>query len=321
MLITPASLQALQTSFSTVFGRAFRAYQTSLSPIAMTVTSSTKTSTYGWMSPLFKMRKWLGPRVVQNLKANAYMIENEPYEATLAVDRDEIEDDQLGLFNPRVENLAAVGAQLPDQLLLEALLAGETGPGFDSVAFFATTHNLDPAGNQANIGAIPFNPGGWAFVRATMASYTGEDGLPLGIMPNLVIIPPEYEMQAAAMFGAATVPNGGTNVLQGQARYIVVPELAGTNAWYAFDVRQPIKPFIFQVRRPIQLVSKTAVTDDNVFWQKEFVWGIDGRFGVGYGPWFTAFKSTDGGAQMITTPPAGYTDWSFGGQTAAELPG
>ena len=58
----------------------------------MTVTSSTKTSTYGWMSPLFKMRKWLGPRVVQNLKANAYMIENEPYEATLAVEADQTAD-------------------------------------------------------------------------------------------------------------------------------------------------------------------------------------------------------------------------------------
>lgn len=311
MLITPASLQALQTSFSTVFGRAFRAYQTSLSPIAMTVTSSTKTSTYGWMSPLFKMRKWLGPRVVQNLKANAYMIENEPYEATLAVDRDEIEDDQLGLFNPRVENLAAVGAQLPDQLLLEALLAN--GTGFDGLAMFSASHTLDPSGVQSNIDAVPFNAGGWAYVRATMSSYTGEDGLPLGVSPNLVLIPPEYEMVAAQLFGSQSNAGGGANVFYNQARYIVVPELAGTTTWYAFDVRQPIKPFIFQVRRPIQLVSKTAVTDDNVFWQKEFVWGIDGRFGVGYGPWFTAFRATEAGTPAITQPPTDATDWTFGG--------
>lgn len=314
MLITPANLAALQTSFSTIFGKAFRAYQTPLvGRIAMTVSSSTKTQTYGWMSPLMKMRKWLGPRVVQNLKANSYMLENEDYEATVAVDKNEIEDDQLGLFNPRVESLAAVGAQLPDQLLLEALLAGETGLGFDSVAFFATTHNLDPAGNQLNIGSVPFNPGGWAFVRATMASYTGEDGQPLGIMPNLVMIPPEYEMQAAAMFKSTTVPGGGANVFAGQAEYIVVPELAGTNDWYAFDTRQPIKPFIYQIRQPVQLVSKTSVTDDNVFWQKEFVWGIDARAAVGYGPWFTAFKSTDGGTISITQPPEGPSDWGFGG--------
>jgi hypothetical protein len=37
---------------------------------------------------------------------------------------------------------------------------------------------------------------------------------------------------------------------------------------------------------------------------------------VGYGPWFTAFKSTDGGdpgALAITTPPAGASgEWTFG---------
>ena len=103
MLITPATLQALQTSFSTIFGAAFKTKPTPLlNYLGMTVRSTTKTSTYGWMSPLFAMRKWLGPRVVQNLKANTYLIENDPYEATMAVDRDNIEDDQLGLFNPRV---------------------------------------------------------------------------------------------------------------------------------------------------------------------------------------------------------------------------
>jgi phage major head subunit gpT-like protein len=315
MLITPSALQALQTSFSTIFGRAFKAYQTSLSAIAMTVSSTTKTQTYGWMSPLFKMRKWIGPRVVQNLKANSYLIENEPYEATMAVDRDEIEDDQLGLFNPRVESLAQVGAQLPDQLLLEALLAGETGTGFDSVAFFSAAHTLDPAGNQSNLEtAIGFSPGGWAFVRATMQSYTGEDGHPLGINPNLVVIPPEYEQMAKHIFNAESLPGGGTNVNKNTATYLVVPELAGTTSWYAFDTRHPIKPLIFQVRKPVQLVSRTAVTDDNVFWQKEFVWGIDGRAGVGYGPWFTAFKS-NGDVGEITSPPEAATangEFTFG---------
>jgi phage major head subunit gpT-like protein len=303
MLITPANLQALQTSFSTIFGKAFRSYQTSLGALAMVVTSSTKTSTYGWMSPLFKMRKWIGPRVIQNLKANSYIIENEPYEATLAVDRDEIEDDQLGLFSPRVEALARVGAQLKDQLLLEALLAGETGTGFDGLPMFSASHTLDPAGVQSNLSTnISFSPGGWAFVQATMQSYTGEDGQPLGISPNLVVIPPEYEYMAKLIFGSASTPGGGPNPNYNTASYLVVPELAGTSDWYAFDVRQPIKPFIFQLRRAVQLVSKTAPTDENVFWLKEFVWGIDGRAGVGYGPWFTAFKS-QGAVAPWTQPP------------------
>ena len=316
MLITPAVLQALQTSFSKIFGTAFRSRPTPLlSQLGMTVRSTTKTQTYGWMSPLFAMRKWIGPRVVQNLRANSYIIENEPYEATLAVDRDEIEDDQLGLFDTRVAELAYVGARLPEQLILEALNAGETGLGFDGFAMFDTGHTLDPAGTQDNVGAIPFNPGGWAFVRATMQSYTGENSEPLGINPNLVVIPPEFEHMAKHIFNAESAPGGGSNVQRGEARYLVVPELAGTTDWYAFDTTQPIKPFIFQLRKPVQLVSKTSVTDDNVFWQKEFVWGVDGRAGVGYGPWFLGYKST-GAVGDITQPPEGATDWAFGGATA-----
>lgn len=302
MLITPATLQALQTSFSTIFKSAYRDTPTFWARLATRVSSSTKTNTYGWMDRLLQMRKWVGPRVVQNLKANAFMIENEPYEATLAVDRDEIEDDQLGLFDARVAELARVGARLPDQLLLEALLAGETALGFDGQPMFSASHPLDPAGVQSNLVDLEFNPGNWAFVRATMQSYTGEDGRPLGVNPNLVVIPPEYEFMAKHIFNAEYAPGGGSNVQKSEASYLVIPELAGMTDWYAFDVSAPIKPFIFQERRAVQLVAKTAPTDDNVFWLKEFVWGVDGRGAVGNGPWWLALKST-GGVGNVTQPP------------------
>jgi phage major head subunit gpT-like protein len=310
MQITPATLQALQTGFSKIFGAAFKTRPTPLrDQLAMTVTSTTKTQTYGWMSPLMKMRKWVGPRVIQSLKANTYLIENEPYEATFSVDRDNIEDDQLGLFDTRVQELAYVGARLPDNLVLDALLAGDTGLGFDGLAMFSASHTLDSDGVQSNLADIPFSPGGWAFVRATMQAYTGENHEPLGVSPNLVVIPPEYEHMAKHIFNAESNHGGGTNVQRGEAQYLVVPELSGQTDWWAFDTRQPIKPFIFQLRKPVQLVAKTAVTDDNVFWQKEFVWGIDGRAGVGYGPWFLGFHST-GGVGDITQPPVGTTaEW------------
>lgn len=312
MLITPAVIQALQTSFSTIFKRAYRDTPTFWARLATRVPSNTKTNTYGWMQSLLQMRRWVGPRVIQGMSAKSYLLENEPYEATLGVDRDEIEDDQLGLFDARVAELARVGARLPDQLVLEALQNGETNTGFDGKAFFATDHDLDPAGAQSNLTDVPFNPGGWAFVRATMQSYTGEDGRPLGANPNLVVIPPEYEFMAKHIFNAEYAPGGGSNVQKAEASYLVIPELAGSTDWYALDVSAPIKPFIFQDRRAVQLVAKTAVTDDNVFLLREFLWGVDGRGAAGYGPWWLAIKST-GASGKPTTPPEGATEWSFGG--------
>lgn len=316
MQVTPSAIQALQTSFSTIFKRGYRDTPTFWARLATRVPSTTKINTYGWMKRLLAMREWVGPRVAQSLGGFSYLLENKDYEATLAVDRNDIEDDQLGFFDARVQELARVGARLPDQLILEALQNGETNLGFDGVAFFSTAHPLDPAGNQSNLITQLFTPAGWAFARATMQSYTGEDGRPLGANPNLVVIPPEYEFMAKHIFNAEYAPGGGSNVQRGEAQYLVIPELAGTTDWYVLDTSAPIKPFIFQDRKAVQLVSKTAVTDDNVFMLREFLWGLDGRGAAGYGPWWLAIKST-GAAGNVTAPPEGGTgEWSLPGATA-----
>lgn len=65
---------------------------------------------------------------------------------------------------------------------------------------------------------------------------------------------------------------------------------AGT-AWYLLDTSRIIKPFILQKRRDYAFVSKTAMTDDNVFEGNAFVYGVDGRLNVGYGLWQMAYAS------------------------------
>lgn len=65
---------------------------------------------------------------------------------------------------------------------------------------------------------------------------------------------------------------------------------AGT-AWYLLDTTKAIKPFILQMRRDYGFVSKTAISDDNVFLGNEFVYGVDGRLNVGYGLWQLGYAS------------------------------
>lgn len=65
-------------------------------------------------------------------------------------------------------------------------------------------------------------------------------------------------------------------------------------AWFLLDTTKPIKPFIFQERRPFNFVSKTDPnTSDRVFDRNEYVFGTDGRCNAGYGLWQTAFGSKD----------------------------
>ncbi len=61
--------------------------------------------------------------------------------------------------------------------------------------------------------------------------------------------------------------------------------------WFLFDTNRALKPLILQKRKDFQFVSKDKVDDDNVFNNKEFVYGADARMNVGFGFWQFAWGS------------------------------
>lgn len=64
----------------------------------------------------------------------------------------------------------------------------------------------------------------------------------------------------------------------------------------------PLKPLIYQRRKDFEFVAKDRITDDNVFNNKEFVYGADARSNVGFGFWQQAYgsKQTLSAANCIT---------------------
>ena len=64
--------------------------------------------------------------------------------------------------------------------------------------------------------------------------------------------------------------------------------------WFLLDTSRMVKPLIFQERRALgTLVSKDRPEDDNVFSNKEYLYGSDGRCNVGFGLWQLAYGSKD----------------------------
>jgi len=62
-------------------------------------------------------------------------------------------------------------------------------------------------------------------------------------------------------------------------------------AWYLIDDSRAIKPMIFQDREAAKITPKTNLTDDNVFFQDEFVWGAKRRCAAGFGAWQLVYAS------------------------------
>lgn len=62
---------------------------------------------------------------------------------------------------------------------------------------------------------------------------------------------------------------------------------------YLLDAKKPLKPLIFQDRKPFKFVSLTNEKDENVFYRDKYVYGVDGRAAAGYGFWQQAYCIAD----------------------------
>jgi phage major head subunit gpT-like protein len=302
--ITPAIIRALNTQYSGIYQSAYDAAVPMYPQLTTFAPSSSKDNTYGWMAKLPKMREWIGERTVHRLAGHGFQIVNKKFELTLAVDRDDYDDDNLGQYTPVTQAIGEEARKHPDTLLFDLMKDGHlaTATCFDGQNFFDTDHpedSFDPANATTYSNyrtSMTLSDTNLFAMRAAMAGFAGENGRPFGVVPDVLVVPPALEKVALETVVAATVSTGGTNVGSSLGmRVLVVPELGGTTTldktWYLLDTRRAIKPFVYQLRRPTVFVQKFAETDQNVVMMDEYLWAASGRYNVGYGPWFLALKA------------------------------
>jgi phage major head subunit gpT-like protein len=61
--------------------------------------------------------------------------------------------------------------------------------------------------------------------------------------------------------------------------------------WFLLDVSRSVKPILLQKRKDFMFTALDRVTDQNVFMNKEFIYGADARANTGYGFWQMAWGS------------------------------
>ena len=117
MIITPQALRGIYTAFNTVFNKAFEGQHPTYEKVATVVPSTSESETYAWLGDIPGMREWIGEREIQNLSGSAYTIKNKDFELTVGVDRNAVEDDKIGLYNPSIQMLGESAALHPDELV------------------------------------------------------------------------------------------------------------------------------------------------------------------------------------------------------------
>jgi phage major head subunit gpT-like protein len=308
--VTPAALDAINYAFDLSFQRGLVGAQTFYEQVVTKMPSLGRETRYAWIDRLPRMREWVGERVIQAISAREFTVVNKNYEETVRVDRNQIEDDQVGLFAPTVEMLGYAAKILPDQLVTDMITTGDSTVCYDGQFFFDVDHPTDmdnPASaTQSNLLAnTPLTEDNYAKARAVMRAFKGKDGTPLNILPSILMVHTNQEGIARKIltsdFMPMTVTNGsvsgaasGGNVWKGSASLIVNPFLSTDGEWYLLDGTKPIKPFVYQTRRPAQLVPLTDPSSPEVFKNRQFVWGVDSREAAGLGLWFLAMKCKPG---------------------------
>ncbi len=150
-VITPSVLNSLFTAFNFKFQDAFKGVEPTWKKVAMETTSVTTSETYGWLGQVPRFREWIGERAIRALDSFGYTIANRTFENTIGIKREQIEDDQWGLFAPLFAELGRATAIFPDELVYGLLQKGATTKCYDGNNFFDTHAVKDANGNLTGV--------------------------------------------------------------------------------------------------------------------------------------------------------------------------
>lgn len=298
MLINKAALVAVFLSLKTTFNKAFSAAPSTWQKIAMEVPSTSGQNDYSWLSNFPKMRRWIGAKVVKALEAYKYVVANEDFEATVEVDRNHIEDDQLGIYLPQAQMAGFSAAQLPDELVYEAVNGGFTKLCYDGQYFFDTDHQVGNGSVSNKITVALSNAtlaaaqAGYGLARTSMKKFKDEEGRSLNITPTVLLVGPALEDTARALLTNDKLADDKPNPYKGTAELVVDGRIESDTAWFLLDTSKPVKPFVYQPRKKPEFVSQTNPDAEDVFNLKKYKFGAEARAAAGYGFWQLAFGST-----------------------------
>lgn len=140
MLINTGNLRTLGTGFKANFSQGLGMATPDHLEIATEIRSTTGKEEYGWLGQVPGMREWLGDRVIQNIATHDYTIKNRDFELTLGVKRNDINDDNIGIYAPLFQEMGRSVTAHPSQLVFPLLKAGFSTNCYDGQYFFDTDH-------------------------------------------------------------------------------------------------------------------------------------------------------------------------------------
>lgn len=301
-IVSASTLIGLQKSFRALFLQVYEAIEPMWTKVAMEAPSESAEENYQWLGRVPAMKEWLDTKTLEALRGFDFLIKNKDWESTIEVDRNHIEDDKLGMYRPRILELAEEAKRHPDELVSQVRRDGATKLAYDGQFFYDTDHLEGASGTQSNkltgtgitIATITAD---FRAARAALRKFKDDQGKPFvrrtGRLDLLVTIPPDLEGVFEELANATFISNT-ENVLKGAFQYVVDPYLTDATDWFLDYVGAPIKSFILQMRkRPDFVALDTPEASETAFLRRKYLYSVEARYNVGYGLWQYSILTTN----------------------------
>jgi phage major head subunit gpT-like protein len=249
---------------------------------ALVAPGSGAATVYAWLNQISGMREWLGDRVIGNIETGKLTVTNRDFEKTIGVKRNDILDDQVGVYMPLITNMGFVGESIWGKLGSDALLAN--GVWADGKAFFAADRKY---GDQdiVNIGTDALSDVTFKAAKVKMESFMLHGGEPGEVVCKTLMVGPslretgwnivknEYVSSGTGKGGSIKNPNLGACELRINRRWVG----ANANKWALLGEQGGMKSVYVQQREKARLTRLDRDTDENVFMRNMFYYGTNCR--------------------------------------------
>jgi phage major head subunit gpT-like protein len=259
-------------------------YARILQLLATEVPSTGASEKYPWMGDVPAVREWLGNKQAGTMTAYDYTISNKDWEVTIDIDRDELEDDQLGRILPRIQLMAQRMRSYKGKRIAALLAAGTTGLSYDGSAFFAnrTSPNdnlLGGTGETLALIKVDIQS-----ARAAMQEFTSDKGEVMGLEMDTLVVPSALEALFLEAVKSTTNPGGDGAGIYNPANtwiknVICLPGLSDQDDWYGACSSLALKPFVYQNRKDVDFV----LDDTQVKKNRKYIYSAEMRGEGGYG--------------------------------------
>jgi phage major head subunit gpT-like protein len=285
MDITLGNLQAVFTGLKATFAEAVQAAETEqVEQLMETVPSTTDTEHYPVATLLGDLEEVLDEVTITNIGRFVKSVPNRTFARIVQVKRNDIADDNIGVYRPGVRQLGRRASLYPLRLAVEALLSGFTDEWIDGESVFSDSHTW---GGQtwSNRSDVALDENNFDAACMALEGRAGPDGSPMGLVPRVLVCGLQLRAVAEELVEIQYLANGSSNRRYKRCDLIVLPRLGSSTAWYVVD-NDMVRPMVLQDREGPEFTAKDNPDDDDAFYREIYAYKARRRCAVAIlAPW------------------------------------